>query len=219
MRMFLQIDPLDMQRDIQAIQMDIRIAEGAIPAELPVHPARNDNTGPGNVHAHSVGGHSVGVPWALASVIAKSPTENFDALMVHAGSGDFIPEQLADLVDDPGTSCTDTVRCAFVEDALAHSRVYLGFMNVTRTGSASIYGNPHDDPIFGADRPSGPFFIVQVGNIEGIGDAAEAARDLVLYYGGTGWIAFLPEPSTVFVLGCTLAMLVPLRRSATRRAR
>jgi hypothetical protein len=214
MRMFLQVDPWDMQQSIQAIQMDIRVGDGAVPAELPIHPARNDNAGPGNVHARSDGTRNVGVPWDLVSVVAQSPTEGFDALMVHAASDSFTVEALTDSLNNPDTTCADTDGCGFVEEALALNRVYLGFMNITRSAelpSGQGPGHGHTGPIFGYEnwpQPGVPFFIVQVGNIYGIGDAPEL---LAQYGGDTGFVLFLPEPTTASVVAFALAMLVAMR--------
>jgi hypothetical protein len=209
MRMFLQVNPWDPHQQINSLLMDIDIQSGAVPAQLPVFPARDDNAGPGNVHTR----FNANLPWNLSSAVAKSPTEGFHALMVHAARTAFTVQGLADLVDDPSTNCADLDKCGFVEEALAQHRVYLGFINVTRAGSPSTDGQPHDDPIFGADTPQGvPFFVVRVGNLTGTGDAVEAAGDLVRS-GGTGWIPFLPEPSPALLLVAALAAMVELRRT------
>jgi hypothetical protein len=217
MRMFLQINPRDTERIIQAIQMDIDIGAGAIATQLPVPPQRNDNAGPGNVHARYDGTRIVGVPWNLASVVGSSPNAGFDALMIHAADATFTVEGVAELVDDPSTSCANVNQCSFVSEALALNRVYLGFMNVTRSAELPPGvppGHGHAGPPFGYEHsppPGVPFFTVYVANITGNGDAVEA---LARGGGGAGSVEYLPEPSTGFVLPFALAMLVAMRLRA-----
>src|SRR5262249_48346896 len=146
-----------------------------------VPPTQNDNAGPANVHARSVGTQNVGVPWDLGlSTVGRSPTEGFDALMVHAATLPFTVQALAGFIQDPGTSCTDAEKCSCVEDALALNRVSLGFMNVTRTSPPTGF-IPHPGPAFGTDYAPAPrdvpFFLVRVWNIVGNGDAVQRLAD------------------------------------------
>jgi hypothetical protein len=203
MRMFLQVDPWDLAQQIGAIQMDVRVVEGAFPAQLASFPDRNANSDQGNVHSGNL-------PWNLTSAVARSPAMNFDARMVHAASSPFSVEGLADRVSDPATTCIDSRKCGFVEEALALNRVYLGFINVTRSTPPFEPGQPEAAPIFGAEfRPQGvPFFIVRVGNVAGTGDAVEA---LARYAGGDGFVLFMPEPSTALVLVLALTPMVARR--------
>jgi hypothetical protein len=131
-RMFLQVEPSDSDQDILAIQMNVDVRSGAVPAQLPVHPQRNSNAGSGNIQIGATGTATVNVPWDLSSAVAKSPLEGFDATLVHAADVTFTVGGLADLLDDPSTSCVDDVsKCAFVLEALEKHRIYLGFFNVT----------------------------------------------------------------------------------------
>lgn len=214
MRMFLQVNPWDHEQNIRGIQMDVRIGDGAISSQLPVHPDRNDNAGSGNAHIRSVGASSIRVPWDVVSAVARSPATGFDGLALHLASSDFTVRQLAALVNGPSTSCEDVDECDFIEAALARNRVYLGFMNVTRGAPLPEFdpGLPHGGPAFNyQDRPRAvPFFIVYVQNIVGLGSALEAQPFSQAPF-GTGFVVFMPEPSMTSALMLALSMILVLR--------
>ena len=87
-------------------------------------------------------------------------------------------------------------------------------MNILQS-EIGICENPrYGDPYCAGYWPRVPFFLVVVGGLTGNFDPivrTDPAPQGYPYY----FVPFLPEPSPVLLVGCALAILVPLRRFST----
>jgi hypothetical protein len=221
-RMFLQVHPWEAALDIQSLQMDVGVYNGADPAQLFTPPDENNgNSGPGNIlvrYPTGVGSQirSGPLPWNLSSTVARSPTVGRDALMVHAADQPFTLASLSARLLSPETLCfdPDSAACDFVLEAIAQGRIYLGFFNVTRTDAAHLYADCH---YWSCDAPPGTrYFDLMVSGITGDGELAEM---LAGFSGVHGSVPFLPEPSAAVLLGMALLLVAAHRSRVSGLAR
>src|SRR5262245_17103628 len=71
---------------IQAVQFELDVMEGASVSNLPIYPQRNSNaSGAGTAYRDEFGDLQAGLPWNLASNLARRGVDDgFDVLLVSA---------------------------------------------------------------------------------------------------------------------------------------
>jgi hypothetical protein len=189
-RIFLE--DLTRQLEIQGIQMDIDVGVGARVGVLPVPPATNSNAASGNAAHFDADGETVLLPWDTSATVGKSPSLNFDALLVNAAGVPFSLNSLAALRSQ-FSNCASAQLCEILDDANSRNLIYLGRFNVSLDGDPQTQG-----------------FEVRVGQIQGVGPLFEQLATRFVENRYTIVRYPVPEPPLGLLCSAAIAALAPL---------
>jgi hypothetical protein len=188
---------------IQAIQMDIAIADGGTVAALWTPFAENNGTtDDANVGVRlrsPIGTRVLELPWTLSSTVAKSPVPEFDVRLVHAADNPFTARSLDAEINAPlgpgplpTPACVDSDPdlCELVRTRIGQGQIFLGRFNATMTGASIEVDN-----------------LAGTGALIGLLPVAGSSCDFI------EGRCTIPESPSVILLGAALAGLGFLRRA------